>query len=304
MVGKDASYDFSFHKFTQVCIVVKHVTNPGEFFMSTWEKCLFCCFGMEFNFLLMGGAVFPPCSLAWIPRTIVVSPPEPAAGHCWPTPPPETPRHSQVSLAQSLAESLLLPPGSWCPQGFVVASKSLFPWWCSILLPDPQVGKSVVGLELFQQCENFFGIIVLQFMDHLLGGSIVGLMVTSSKRTDATCQASQVCCSQSPCPHSRSLLTRASTRDTQTLKCVSSSVSCGGHCSFPLVLVHTRFCLHPLSVPGGSEIWFLNMPFLASATVLLGLLLFPWIQGILFTVGSNILMSMVVQQLVVILVFT
>ena len=44
------------------------------------------------------------------------------------------------------------------------------------------------------------------------GGSMVGLMVTSSKRP----HHSQVCCTQSPCPCSRPLLTHASTRDTQT----------------------------------------------------------------------------------------
>ena len=81
----------------------------------------------------MGGAVFPPYSLAlgqtivgvivvmgppskeltpthWAPRTFVISAPDPAAGHCWHTPPPETPRHSQASLAQSLMASLLLSP--------------------------------------------------------------------------------------------------------------------------------------------------------------------------------------------------
>ena len=35
-------------------------------------------------------------------------------------------------------------------------------------------------------CGNFFGIIVLQFVGHLLGGSMAGLMVTSSKRPYAT----------------------------------------------------------------------------------------------------------------------
>ena len=35
--------------------------------------------------------------------------------------PPWTPRHSQASLDQSLVESLLLSPGSWCAQGFVCA---------------------------------------------------------------------------------------------------------------------------------------------------------------------------------------
>ena len=41
------------------------------------------------------------------------------AGYCWPTPPPEIPRRSQASLAQSLAGSLLLSPRFWCAQGFV-----------------------------------------------------------------------------------------------------------------------------------------------------------------------------------------
>ena len=66
--------------------------------------------------------------------------------------------------------------------------------------------------------ENF-GIIVLRFVGHLLSDSMVGLMVTSSKRIYATCHASQVCCHQNPsCPHSRPLLTHASPGDTQTLK--------------------------------------------------------------------------------------
>ena len=79
----------------------------------------------------MGGTVFPPCSLAWglygrgngdllqkdfyqhtsTPRTVVVSAPDPIASHCQPIPTPETPKHSQASLTQSLVESLLLSPG-------------------------------------------------------------------------------------------------------------------------------------------------------------------------------------------------
>ena len=42
------------------------------------------------------------------PRTASVSVPDPVIGHCQPTPPPETPEHSQVSMAKSLAGSLLL----------------------------------------------------------------------------------------------------------------------------------------------------------------------------------------------------
>ena len=52
-------------------------------------------------------------------NTVVFSAPDPMAAHCQPMPPPETPEHSQASLAQSLVGSLLLSPGSWCTQGFV-----------------------------------------------------------------------------------------------------------------------------------------------------------------------------------------
>ena len=55
-------------------------------------------------------------------------------------------------------------------------------------------------------------------MGHLISGSMVGLMATSSKRTYATHCASQICCSQSHCPRSRLLLTSASAVDTQTFE--------------------------------------------------------------------------------------
>ena len=55
-------------------------------------------------------------------------------------------------------------------------------------------------------------------MGHLLNGSVVRLMVTSSKRTYITHHVFQVCWSQSPCPCGRPLLTCASTGDTLTLK--------------------------------------------------------------------------------------
>ena len=93
-------------------------------------------------------------------------------------------------------------------------------------LLDPQVGKSVAGPRTFLT-ENLFGIIILQSVGCLLGGSMVGLMVTSSNMASATGFVTQVCCSQSPCPHGRSLLTCASTGDTQTLKGKSGSVSVG-----------------------------------------------------------------------------
>ena len=154
---------------------------------------------------------------------------------------------------------LLLSPGSWCAPGFVVLSQNLFPQSCGVsvikyhwpsksnsyggsqsLCLIPRLGNLLWALEFLQQCENFFGIIVLQFVGCLLGGSMVELMVTSSKRASGTHCASQVCCSQSPCPHGRSLLTHASTGDSHTLKGRSDSISCGGHCSIPWFLVYTH----------------------------------------------------------------
>ena len=97
----------------------------------------------------MGRVVFPPCCLTWgqtmveVMKTMVasfkrsrdgtatLSPPDPAAGHCRPTPPPETPGHSRASLGQSLVGSLLLSPGSWCEEGFVcVLQESVSPVLC------------------------------------------------------------------------------------------------------------------------------------------------------------------------------
>ena len=61
-------------------------------------------------------------------HTAAISASDPAAGHHRPTPLPETPGHSQASLAQSLVGSLLLSPGSWCASGFVCAlQESCFP---------------------------------------------------------------------------------------------------------------------------------------------------------------------------------
>ena len=52
-------------------------------------------------------------------RTIVSSAPDPTTELYRHTPSPETAKHTQASKAQPLVESLLLPPGSWCAQGFV-----------------------------------------------------------------------------------------------------------------------------------------------------------------------------------------
>ena len=64
-------------------------------------------------------------SHAW---TAAFSVPDPAAGHCQPTPSPETTGHSLASLGQSLVGSLLLGPGM--NKFLFVPSKSLFPQSC------------------------------------------------------------------------------------------------------------------------------------------------------------------------------
>ena len=114
-----------------------------------------------------------------------------------------------------------------------LAFKVKFPRGSQSLCLVPRLGNLLWALELSQQCENFSGIIVLQFVGCLLGHSKVGLM--SSKRTQATHHTSQVCGSQSPRPCGRPLLTCASTGDTQ--RQVWLSLLWG-----PWVLVHRRVC--------------------------------------------------------------
>ena len=133
---------------------------------------------------------------------------------------------------------LLLSPGSWCAQDFVcVLQGCVFPilWMLCNQIPkafevkfpeDSQshglvlrLGSLMQGLEPLQQCENFFGIIVSQFV------------------------------------------------------------------------------VYP---PGGYMIWIYHN--CAPPTISLQLLLCPWMWGIFFVVGSSVFLSMVVQQLVVILV--
>ena len=153
----------------------------------------------------MGRAVFPPCCLTWDQTMVEVMKimatsfrrfhdalrtqcPDPAAGHRWPPPPPETPGHSWASPGQSLVGSLLLSPGSWCTR------------FC---LCPPRVCFQVLG--------KFW---------RLYGG------VNDDLLKEGLCHT-QVCCTQNPCPCSRPLLTCMFTGDTQTLKGRAGSVSVG-----------------------------------------------------------------------------
>ena len=112
------------------------------------------------------------------PRTVIFSAPDPTAGHCQPMPLLETPGHSQASPAHSLMWSLLLSPGSWGTQGFVCALEECFPSPVEILYQIPlafevkfpggsqslcqipRLGNLLWALDLLQQWENVFDIIV------------------------------------------------------------------------------------------------------------------------------------------------
>ena len=130
--------------------------------------------------------MFPPCCLTWgqtmveVMKIMVTSfkrshactaalcAPNPAAGYHWPMPPPESPGHSWASLGQSLVESLLLSPRSWCAQGFV----------CAL-----QVSVSPILCKIWQLCGGVNGDLLQEGLCH-----------------------TQVDCTQSPCPCSSPLL--------------------------------------------------------------------------------------------------
>ena len=65
------------------------------------------------------------CQQATPPRTAAACAPDPAAGHCQPTPLPETLKHSQASLPWSLVGSQLLSHESWCAQNFICSVQLL-----------------------------------------------------------------------------------------------------------------------------------------------------------------------------------
>ena len=176
----------------------------------------------------MVGAVFPPSCLTWsqtmvegmkimgtaFKRSMLAllhAVPWPCSRPHGPTPPPETPGHSQASLGQSYVWLLLLSPGSWCTQGFVCAlQESVSPVLC-----------------------NFW---------QLYGG------VSGDLLQEGLCHT-QVCCTQSPCPCGRPLLTSTSAGDTQTQFCLSLCGLSGSWCA-------QGFFLSPPTISGGYGVWF------------------------------------------------
>ena len=122
-----------------------------------------------------------------------------------PMPPLETPGHSWTRLDQSLLRSLLLSPVSWCAQDFVcVLQESVSPVLCKFWQLNCGVNGDLLQEDL---CHT------------------------------------KVCCTQSPCPCGRPLLTLKHSK-------ASLAQSLWG------LLVCIRFCLSPLSMSGGYGIWF------------------------------------------------
>ena len=138
------------------------------------------------------------------------------------------------------------------------------------------------------------------FQGGLLSGSVVGLMATSSKRTIPHTLPSRFLQPETLSPQQATADLCLHRR--QRLKVRSGSDSCGYHCSFPWILVHKRFCLHPLSVSNRYEVY-LKCDF-APFYHLVQVSSLPLVIGYHFLVGFNIPLLMVVQQLVAILVFS
>ena len=86
--------------------------------------------------------------------------------------------------------------------------QSLSPWGFSVLLPDPQVGKSVVGPRTFATMQDLLWYncspVYALPAGQLYGGTNGDIL------QEGLCHTldSQVCCSQSPCCQRRSLLTQ------------------------------------------------------------------------------------------------
>ena len=123
--------------------------------------------------------------------TATLSAPNPLAGHHRPTPPLETPGHSQASLGQSVG-LLLLSPVSWCTRFCLCPPRVYFPVLCTF----------------WQLYDGVSGDLLQEGLCHI-----------------------QVCCTQSPCPCGSPLLTHTSTGDGQTQFCLSLCGVPGSRCT-------------------------------------------------------------------------
>ena len=186
-------------------------------------------------------------------------------------PPPETPKHSQASLAQSLVG--VTAPFSWalmCTRFCCAPEESLSPQSCgssvmkscqlsnsdSLGIPSPftrspgQTGSLLWGLEVLLQCENFFGMIVLQFVGRPPGSSRVGLMQSPLRGLTPRAMPPRLLLPLPIAGHCWCSLHRASS-SSQRQAWLSLL---WGHCSFRWVLVPTRFGWCPPKISGRYEV--------------------------------------------------
>ena len=121
-------------------------------------------------------------------------------------------------------------------------------WEFSISLPDPKVGKSVVGPKTFLIVQEFLWYncsAVCGSSVHLLFGGINGDLLQEGLR-HRLCDPGS--CTQSPCLCGRPMLTHMSIGDSNT----GLAQSLWGL----WVLVGTKVCLSYPSVSGGYGVWF------------------------------------------------
>ena len=141
-------------------------------------------------------------------------------------------------------ETPLLSSGSWCAQcsdcalqasvspilwkfcnQIPLASKVKFPGASQSLGSIPRLENMFMGPRTFLTVQEF-----LWYNCSAVCGSSAWQLyggVNGDLLQEATCCVTQICCTQSPCPCGKPLMTRASMGDTQTLKGRSSSVSVG-----------------------------------------------------------------------------
>ena len=235
-----------------------------------------------------------------------------------PSPPLRTPEHTQASLTQSLVGSLLLSSGFWCAQGFMCAlQESVSPvlWkFCNqipltfkvrfhgnsqALCQMPRLGNLLWDLKHSQQCDNFFGI----FFSLVYGSPALWLYIGVNGDQEDLCHM--------PCLPGTLLPEPLSSQQATTDPCLCRRPSnTHRHVCLSLLWGLLLLSLGPgahkvLFVPSKHlwQVWglILNdiMPLIPSCSGFFDLLC-----GYLLLVGYNILLSMVVQQLVVVLVFS
>ena len=134
----------------------------------------------------------------------------------------------------------------WCDLAAAAVFQCQIPWGFSLPLPDPQVGKSVVGPRTFLIVREFIwyncSAVCGSSARQLYGG------VNGDLLQEGLCHT-QDCCTQRPCPCSRPLL-------TYTLQETLKHSKAGLAQSLWDLLVCTRFCLSPLSISRGYGVWF------------------------------------------------